>query len=83
VAQSVMNGRAITTVTGAYTVGRPVWRNTSKADLVLRGIVNDFYCFGGAVAASGAAAVGDGAASKSAETSTLPEVTFILRSHIV
>jgi len=39
--------------------------------------------FGGAVAASGAAAVGAGATSRSAETSTLPEVTFILRSHVV
>ena len=81
--QSVMNSRAITHVTGAYAVGRPVRRHTSKADLVLRGIVNDFYCFGGPVSASGAAAVGGGAASKSAETPTLPEVTFILRSHIV
>ena len=81
--QSVMNSRAITHVTGAYAVGRPVWRHTSKAGLVLRGIVNDLYCFGGAVSASGAAAVGGGAASKSAETPTLPEVTFILRSHIV
>ena len=47
------------------------------------GAVGAHYCFGGAVAASGAAAVGAGAASRSAETSTLPEVTFILRSHVV
>ena len=56
VAQSVMNGRAITNVTGAYAVGRPEWRHTSKsraetrmwlAQTAASGMVPWFHWLGG------------------------------------
>jgi hypothetical protein len=36
VAQSVMNGRTITNVTGAYATGHPLWRHTSKSPAEMR-----------------------------------------------
>jgi hypothetical protein len=56
VAQSVMNGRPITNVTGAYAVGRPGWRHTSQsyvemgmwlAQTVASGMVPWFHWLGG------------------------------------
>ncbi len=56
VAQSVMNGRTITNVTGAYAVGRPLWRHTSQspaetrmwlAQTVASGMVPWFHWLGG------------------------------------
>jgi hypothetical protein len=56
VAQSVMNGRAITNVTGAYAVGRPTWRHTAQSSAELRmwlaqtvasGMVPWFHWLGG------------------------------------
>jgi hypothetical protein len=36
VARSVMNGRTVTNVTGAYAVGRPTWRHTSQSQAELK-----------------------------------------------
>ncbi len=56
VARSVMNGRTVTNVTGAYAVGRPTWRHTSQsqpelkvwlAQVAASGMVPWFHWLGG------------------------------------
>ena len=56
VAQSVMNGRTTTNITGAYAVGRPTWRHTSQSPAEMRmwlaqtaasGMVPWFHWLGG------------------------------------
>ena len=56
VAQSVMNGRTITNVTGAYAVGQPEWRHTAQSPAEMRmwlaqtaasGMVPWFHWLGG------------------------------------
>ncbi len=56
VARSVMNGRTVTNVAGAYAVGRPTWRHTSQSQTELKmwlaqvtasGMVPWFHWLGG------------------------------------